>query len=67
MYGQTQIFPLFSPYFGSLAVKAMAFIEISSFSLLNIAVGPTHTQILRLMYGQAHSCCYFTIGLAHWL
>ena len=35
MYGQTQIFPLFSPYLGSLAAEAVAFAEISSLHTLH--------------------------------
>ena len=43
MYGQTQIFPLFSPYIGSLVIKAVAFDEISSFAhfVLCLIYGPT--------------------------
>ena len=67
MYGQTQNFYYFPHVFGSSAIKAMAFIKISSFSSLNLAVGPTHTQYCVLCMVKHKNCCYFPIGLAHWL
>ena len=33
MYGQSTYISIFTPYFGSLVIKAVAIIEISSFSL----------------------------------
>ena len=50
MYGQTQIFPLFPPYLGSLVLKAVAFVKISSFSPASyVALCVTYIQIQKLI------------------
>ena len=49
MYGQTHIFPLFSPYFASLIIKAVAIVEISSFAYFHIVPMYSHIQIVWLI------------------
>ena len=67
MYGQTQNFYYFPHMFGSLALKAMAFIKISSFSSLNIAIGLAHTQYCVLCMVKHIVAVISPLVLAHWL
>ena len=49
MYGQTQIFPLFPPYLGSLVIKAVAFVKISSFAYFVLCPMYGHIQIVHYL------------------
>ena len=53
-------FPYFPPLFGILAIKAMAFHEISPFTSV-------WCNNLSFMYGQMGNFYYFSFCLTHWL